>query len=70
MALLNEDKRVRVLCTHPEAKLPQRAHRTDAGMDFFYCPPEGAATRIQPGESVLWAQGSKWRFHQTACCRL
>ena len=22
----------------PEAKLPVRAHRTDAGMDLFYCP--------------------------------
>ena len=22
----------------PNAKLPVRAHRTDAGMDLFYCP--------------------------------
>ena len=59
MALLNEDERVRVFCTHPEAKLPQRAHRTDAGMDFFYCPHEGVAARIQPGESVLLGTGIK-----------
>ncbi len=22
----------------PEAKLPTRAHKTDAGIDFYYCP--------------------------------
>ena len=30
--------RVKVYKTHPSAKLPERAHATDAGMDFFYCP--------------------------------
>lgn len=59
MALLSEDSRVRVFRTNPDAKLPQRAHRTDAGMDFFYCPHEGTGARIQPGESVLLGTGIK-----------
>lgn len=59
MAFLDEDNTVKVFRTHPDAKLPQRAHRTDAGMDFFYCPHEGAAARIQPGESVLLGTGIK-----------
>jgi len=58
MALLNNN-RVRVFRTRPEAKLPVRAHRTDAGMDFFFSPVEGAAARIQPGESVLLETGIK-----------
>jgi dUTP pyrophosphatase len=31
--------KVRVQRVHAEAKLPVRAHPTDAGMDLFYCPP-------------------------------
>ena len=59
MALLEENNRVRVFCTNPDAKLPQRAHRTDAGMDFFFCPHEGVAKRIMPGESTLLGTGVK-----------
>jgi len=51
------------------AKLPMRAHSTDAGMDLFYCPdpeqdpdcywkPEGEY-RIPPGESCLVPTGLK-----------
>ncbi len=54
-----DNRRVRVFRTRPEAKLPVRAHRTDAGMDFFFCPIEGAAVRIQPGQSVLLETGIK-----------
>ncbi len=54
-----EQSRVRVFRTRPNAKLPVRAHRTDAGMDFFFCPIEGAATRIAPGQSVLLETGVK-----------
>jgi dUTP pyrophosphatase len=53
----------------PNAKLPARAHLTDAGMDLFYCPdpvgdpdcywkPEGEY-RIPPGESCLVSTGLK-----------
>ena len=54
-----DNSRVRVFRTRPEAKLPVRAHRTDAGMDFFFCPVEGAAVRIAPGQSVLLETGIK-----------
>lgn len=54
-----EQSRVRVFRTRPTAKLPVRAHRTDAGMDFFFSPTEGAAARIIPGQSVLLETGIK-----------
>ena len=53
-----EDK-VKVYRTRPLAKLPQRAHKTDAGMDFFFAPLEGAAARVKPGQSVLLETGIK-----------
>ena len=55
----SDNNKVRVFRTRPEAKLPVRAHRTDAGMDFFFCPVEGAAVRIAPGQSVLLETGIK-----------
>ena len=30
--------KIRVTRTHDDAKLPVRAHPTDAGMDLFFCP--------------------------------
>ena len=63
-----EDK-VRVYKTRPAAKLPQRGHDTDAGMDFFFCPEElffwteeGGTTKtvkVEPGESTLLQTGIK-----------
>ncbi len=51
---------VRVYKARPDAKVPQRAHDTDAGMDFFFCPAESmVAKRIAPGESVLLQTGVK-----------
>ena len=58
MAFLQE-QRVRVYRTRPETKLPVRAHQTDAGMDFFFNPIEGATVRIKPGQSVLLETGVK-----------
>ncbi len=31
--------KVRVQLLHENAKMPERAHPTDAGMDLFFCPP-------------------------------
>ncbi len=59
MALLEENSRTRVFRTHPNAKLPHRAHRTDAGMDFFFCPTDSDVLRIRPGESALLGTGIK-----------
>lgn len=50
---------VRVFRTRPDAKLPVRAHKTDAGMDFFYCPGEPTVMGIEPGQSVLLPTGIK-----------
>ena len=58
MALLEESS-VKVFRTRPHAKLPRRAHKTDAGMDFFYCPVEGEVIRIDPGQSALLPTGIK-----------
>ena len=55
----SEQNKVRVFRTRPAAKLPVRAHRTDAGMDFFFCPVEGSAVRVSPGQSVLLETGIK-----------
>jgi len=43
----------------PDAKLPVRAHDTDAGMDVYFNPIEGAAVRVKPGQSVLLETGVK-----------
>tara|TARA_B100000902_G_C27295547_1_gene909649 strand:+ start:32 stop:499 length:468 start_codon:yes stop_codon:yes gene_type:complete len=58
MALLEESS-VKVHRARPHAKLPRRAHKSDAGMDFFYCPVEGQVTRIDPGQSALLPTGIK-----------
>lgn len=51
---------VRVYKTRPSAKVPDRAHPTDAGMDFFFCPEETmVAKRIPAGASVLLQTGVK-----------
>ena len=58
---------LKVYKIRPEARLPLRAHKTDAGMDLFYCPlnekkrkivdEEGLA--IAPRESKLIPTGLK-----------
>ena len=43
----------------PEAKLPVRAHKTDAGMDLFYCPNGGRGVCMEDnGEYWLSANSS------------
>ena len=54
-----ETNKVRVFKVRPDAKLPVRAHETDAGMDFFFCPPENAIRRIEPGGSAVLDTGVK-----------
>ena len=55
----HEEDYVNVYKVRPDAKIPVRAHRTDAGMDFFFCPVEGAAVRVRPGGSALLETGLK-----------
>ena len=55
------EQTVRVFKVRPSAKIPQRAHVTDAGMDFFFCPEDlqMVRKRIEPGQSVLLQTGIK-----------
>jgi len=57
---------IKIFKIRPEAKLPTRAHTTDAGMDLYYCP-NGEKARlikeegliIEPRSSVLIPTGLK-----------
>ncbi len=51
--------KVRVFRTHSKAKLPVRAHSTDAGMDFFYCPIESVDIVIPSRKSAVLPTGVK-----------
>ena len=54
-------EQIRVFKVRAEAKLPVRAHKTDAGMDFFFCPsdPQLVQRRIMAGESAILETGVK-----------
>ena len=56
---MTSSNKIKVYRTRPSAKTPQRAHASDAGMDFFFAPVEGASARIKPGQSVLLETGIK-----------
>ena len=51
--------KVKVYRVRENAKLPLRAHTTDAGMDIYYCPEEQAAVCLSPGDSQLLQTGIK-----------
>jgi dUTP pyrophosphatase len=52
--------KIRIKKLHESAKMPVRAHATDAGMDLFYCPRKDRLSKeIAPGESVLLPTGLK-----------
>lgn len=62
---------MRVYRIRESAKLPHRAHPTDAGMDLFYCPDKGVTRTalctisadgsysLSPGSSCLLSTGIK-----------
>ena len=56
MSLSNK---IRVFKTRKTSKLPVRAHATDAGMDFFYCPDESVSVTIPPNEAAILPTGVK-----------
>lgn len=69
MENINENT-VRVHRLRPAAKLPSRAHSTDAGMDFFFCPIEGASVRIKPGQSALLETGIKMQVPENCMLQI
>ncbi len=53
------EQRMRVFKTRPTAKLPQRAHAHDAGMDFFFAPDTDKPVLIESGQSAVLQTGLK-----------
>ena len=51
--------KVKAYRTRKNAKLPIRAHNTDAGMDFFYCPPDDVSVTLPPNTATLLETGVK-----------
>ncbi len=49
---------IKVYRIRDEAKLPVRAHETDAGMDLFYCPDNAHNTTSYQVPCVVRADGS------------
>ena len=54
------DEKVKVFRLRETAKLPTRAHSTDAGMDFFFAPEDNlSGVTIHPGASAILPTGVK-----------
>ena len=51
--------RVKTFKMRENAKLPVRAHTTDAGMDFFFAPKDNAPLLVHPGHSCVLETGVK-----------
>tara|TARA_Y100000310_G_C20562714_1_gene753867 strand:- start:274 stop:729 length:456 start_codon:yes stop_codon:yes gene_type:complete len=53
------EQRMRVFKIRPTAKLPNRAHDHDAGMDFFFAPAIVKPVLIEAGQSAVLQTGIK-----------
>lgn len=53
------DEKVKVFRLRETAKVPTRAHSSDAGMDIFFAPENNEPTTIAPGQSAILATGIK-----------
>ena len=53
------DGAVNVFRVRDNARLPERAHATDAGMDFFFAPVDGVTVRVEPGQTTVLETGVK-----------
>ena len=51
--------KLKVFKVRESAKLPVRAHATDAGADIFYCPEENESLFVYESESELIPTGLK-----------
>ena len=52
--------KLKVYRVRENAKLPVRAHKTDAGMDLFYCPDDGKGTTLFSQHTKLFQTGLKF----------
>ena len=52
-------QKLRAYKTRPSAKEPARAHRWDAGMDFFFAPENEKPVLIESGQSAVLQTGMK-----------
>lgn len=50
---------LKVYKIRPTAKLPLRAHQTDAGMDLFYCPNGELKESVESEGYPVWPRESK-----------
>ena len=53
------EEKVKVYKIRENARLPDRAHATDAGMDLFFAPENGENVVVQPGQSLILGTGLK-----------
>jgi len=51
--------KLKVFKIRDTARLPDRAHKSDAGMDLFYCPEGDINFNIPPGSSTVLPTGLK-----------
>ena len=57
---MEEKVKLKVYRVRENAKLPVRAHRTDAGMDLFFCPEDEKGKTLFANESKLFQTGLKF----------
>ena len=67
---MNTIDQVNVFKVRETAKIPQRAHPTDAGIDFYYCPEHPTLLGIEPGQSVLLPTGIKMEVPSTCMLQI
>jgi len=53
------EEKIKIYRLRKEAKMPQRAHASDAGMDLFFAPEDGESIVVQPGQSKILGTGLK-----------
>ena len=53
------NEKVKVYRLREDAKVPVRAHNSDAGMDFFFAPEDGESVVVMPGQSKILGTGLK-----------
>lgn len=53
------NEKVKVYRIRETARVPERAHQNDAGMDLFFAPENGESITVEPGQSTVLGTGLK-----------